>query len=293
MSMMRQHPHDLPSQNPQANPAGFLLREKNPFDDAPEEISIQKKPAAFPSSPSPTALITGASSGIGLQLAKRFSKEGYRLILIGRDMERLKRLALECEGHRGIPAVILGKDLAQLRAADEIAAELNEKNYSVDVLVNNAGVGLWGDFSHTKVEDEISMVQLQITFTLTLTKLLLSKMREQGSGKILNVGSVYSFTPVPLQSVYAASKAFLWSFSMSLREELKGTGISVSLLCPGITSTRFRERAGITERKSPFSMSPETVAEIAFRGVMKNKFQQGLCLRRKMGTHRLDSLVDL
>jgi short-subunit dehydrogenase len=241
------------------------------LDEADYGYYLRSDRSPFPAHPTPTALITGASSGIGYELAKRFAKEGYRLILIGRDSQALFKLTQECKEFDHVPAVSIVKDLTQPNAAREIVDELNQKNIAIDVLVNNAGVGLWGEFLNTKVQDEIALVQLQITFTLTLTKLLLPSMQEQGAAKILNVGSIHSFTPVPFQSVYSASKAFLRSFTESLREELRGTGVSVTLLCPGITTTRFRERAGVCERKTPFVMSAQKVAEMAYQGLMGDK----------------------
>jgi len=224
-----------------------------------------------PEKKAPTALITGASSGIGFELAQCFAKRGYQLIIIGRDAKKLEQLERTCASEFNAPVLSLNKDLTGPDAAEEIASELQRRRRTVDVLVNNAGMGLWGEFSGTKAKLELDLVQLHIVFMLSLTKQILPMMRARGAGKILNVGSVYSFTPVPLQSVYAASKAFIWSFSMALREEVRQEGVSVTFLSPGITYTRFRTRAGIPEKKSIFGMSSESVADIAFRGLMEGK----------------------
>lgn len=216
-----------------------------------------------------TALITGASSGIGFELARCFARHGYHLVVIGRNREALEKLSHECSNVTVTPFV---QDLSDPHAASVIFEKIRQQGISIDILINNAGFGLWGEFADTNIEEEQKMVEIQINCLMSLTKQALPFLKKKGDGYILNVGSVYSFSPVPCQSVYAASKAFLLSFSQSLREELKESGISVTLLCPGITNTSFRTRAGMKDKKSKMSMDAKSVAEAGFHGMMKKKF---------------------
>lgn len=215
------------------------------------------------------AVITGASSGIGKALALEFAKRGDDLLLHGRNTQALQNLASEIRSQYGVEAEIITADLGDANAADEFAAELAKRD--VAVLVNNAGFGVKGDFIETELSEELAMIEVQLSAMLRLTKAVISQMKERHSGLILNVASVYSFSPVPQQSAYAASKSFIYSFSSSIRSELRASGVGVSVLAPGITQTEFRTRAGIADKKGA-GMSAEAVAEIAVEQALSGKF---------------------
>lgn len=217
------------------------------------------------------ALVTGASSGIGMALARELAGRGYDLVLLGRNAEGLAQLARELAGAHGTAARVLAGDLADPAAAYEARAALEREAIPISVLVNNAGFGVHGRFAETDLAQELALVNVQIHALLVLTKACLSGMLRRREGRILNVASVYSYAPVPLQSVYAACKAFLLSFSESLAAELEGTGVSVTVLCPGITATAFRTRAGMREKASRLSMDARTVAAIACRGLFRDQ----------------------
>lgn len=216
------------------------------------------------------ALITGASSGIGQALAECFARDKYNLVLVGRNIEALNAMALVFNEKYKINVVNIFADLSTQAGLKLIAEKLLENKVEVDVLVNNAGFGLWGKFAITDYEQESAMVHTHINAMLYLTKLVLPHMLQQHSGKILNVGSVYSYSPVPLQSVYAATKTFMASYTAALRDELRDSGVTVSLLCPGTTLTNFRESLN-KDHKLMFSMTAEQVANIAYAQLQKNK----------------------
>ncbi len=207
----------------------------------------------------PVALVTGASSGIGRALALRLARGGYDLVLVSRDEKRLKEVAAEA----GVSCRIVTEDLSKPGAAQRIAAP-------VDVLVNNAGFGLHGDFSQTDLAQEQAMIQTHVVALVELTKLVLPGMLERGKGRILNVGSVYSYGPAPHQAIYGATKAFLLSFSNALYGELAGTGVTVTALLPGLTRTEFHERAGIGAKRLK-GMSAEDVAEAGVAAMLAGK----------------------
>lgn len=236
--------------------------------------------AAFPGPPGDVnvappsrswALVTGASSGIGMALARELAHRGYHLVLLGRDEEQLGQLAQELAGAHQTAARVFAKDLSNPAAVHEIRNALERDDLPISVLVNNAGFGVHGRFTETDLERELALVNLQVHTLLILTKACVPGMVRRRAGRILNVASVYAYSPVPLQSVYAACKAFLLSFSESLAAELEGTGVSVTVLCPGLTTTAFRTRAGKREKTSWLSMDAQTVAAIACRGLFQNK----------------------
>jgi len=211
-------------------------------------------------------LITGASSGIGRALAREFAAGGFNVFLTARDQEALETVAAECENKFGIKTAIFATDLSEPQSTDELLASVADKRF--DVLVNNAGFGVKGDFADTDLDDELKMLNVQLAAMLKLTKAVLPKMIAQKTGRILNVASVYSFSPVSRQAVYSACKSFIFSFSSSLRAELGDSGVSVTVLCPGITQTQFRTRAGIADKKDS-GMTAEAVAKIAFEETMR------------------------
>ncbi len=218
-----------------------------------------------------TALITGASSGIGYALAKLFSKEKYQVIAIGRDQESLYRLLQECNSEFKSSVITLIKDLGKQESVDEILIFLKQKKINVDVLINNAGFGLWGPFNDVPIEKAIEMVNVHICALLKLTYYVLPYMIKNSNGHILNVGSVYSYTPVAYQIVYAATKSFMRSFTRGLKYELKHQNINITLLCPGSTHTQFRKRLNLQERSYFGYLTAEEVANAGFSGLMKNK----------------------
>lgn len=220
-----------------------------------------------------TALITGASSGIGLELARLFAKDNYDLVLIARRKQKLEELKHELEKHN-LKVYVFSADLTELDAPQKIHDYTQSNNIHIDVLVNNAGFGVYGYFSSTSREKELNMVQLNVTALTNLTKLFMPHMIRQKSGGILNVASTAAFQPGPKMAVYFASKAYVLSFSEALHNELKPHGISVTCLCPGPTKTEFESRAATEEKMSLFNgsiMDAKTVAQIGYDGLQKQK----------------------
>ncbi len=215
------------------------------------------------------ALITGASSGIGHAFALYLAKAGYDLVLIARSKVDLERVATACRLQGCVNVYAIAKDLTEKNAAIDIFKILAEKNIEIHLLINNAGFGIWGQFYSSDIALEEKMIQLHLTNMIEMTKLSLPALIKT-QGYVLNIGSVYSFTPVPFQSIYAASKAFLLSFSLSLREELKNKGVSVSVLCPGSTKTQFHKKADLGKSKR-FQSLPSDVVQIAYQGLMAKK----------------------
>lgn len=189
------------------------------------------------------ALVTGASSGIGYELAKLLAKDGKNLVVVARSQDKLEALKIEIESKHGTIVKVLPADLADPKAPPEIFNELEKEHITVDVLVNNAGFGVWGKFSETDLQEELEMIQVNVTSLIHLTKLFLKGMLENKSGWILNVASLCAFTPVPLESVYCGTKANILHFSEALANELKGTSVSVTCLCIGLAKTGFHKRA--------------------------------------------------
>jgi uncharacterized protein len=220
-----------------------------------------------------TALITGASSGIGYELAGLFAQNGHDLVLVARNKRRLDGLAKELAQKFGVKATVLVKDLSGPTAAGDIVAELQNHGLDIDILVNNAGFNEYGPLHEVSLETELQMIQVNITTLTQLTKLLLPGMLKKNSGKILNIGSTASFAPGPFVAVYSASKAYVLSFSEALAEELKDTGVTVTVLCPGSTRTEFAERAKMIDSRifQGRLMSAREVAEIGFRALMEGR----------------------
>ena len=222
---------------------------------------------------SKTALITGASSGIGYELAKLFAADGYQLVLVARNMKNLERAAGELKTGFNRSVKLIAKDMSDSKAPQEISAQLKNEGIKVDVLVNNAGFGLHGAFVDTSIDTEMNMLDVNVANVVRLTKLLLPDMIKQRSGAILNMASVAAFKPGPFMAMYYASKAFIVSFSEALAGELAGTGVEVSVLCPGPTATGFQKRAGIknTLLIRGNMMTAEYTAKIGYRGLKEKK----------------------
>src|SRR3989454_9952516 len=169
-------------------------------------------------------IITGASSGIGRALAFEFAGGGFNVVLIARNKTALAEVAAECSRRSGVETEIVSTDLSDTNALDDFISALSSESRRYEVLVNNAGFGIHGDFASTDIEENVRLLNVQLTAAIRLTSAVLPAMVERRSGRILNVASVYSFSPVPFQSVYGACKAFLLSFSTAIRNELQGTG---------------------------------------------------------------------
>lgn len=212
-----------------------------------------------------TALVTGATSGIGLALARQLAARGFDLVLVARDEAMLAKVATELSA-LGRRVHIQALDLTRADAASLIAKDLASQHISVDLLVNNAGFGVHGDFVSTSLTAELDLVHLQIDTTLALTKAVLPGMLDRGAGRILNVASIYSFSPVPFQAVYGASKSFMLSFALALDNEVRSRGVTITTVCPGMTRTAFRRRSGKPDKGK--GMSAESVAVQALEGTL-------------------------
>jgi len=217
------------------------------------------------------AIITGASSGIGRALAREFASGDFNVLLTGRNEAELVKVAEQCSAEFNVLAKVVVADLSRPESVDALIESISAFPTEYEVLVNNAGFGVHGDFAVTDIDKEVDMVNVQLAAMLKLTKAVLPGMILRRRGRILNVGSVYSYAPVPFQSVYAACKAFLLSFSASLRNELADTGVTVTLFCPGITQTEFRSRADIAEKNKSSGMTAEAAARIGFAETMREK----------------------
>ena len=220
-----------------------------------------------------TALITGASSGIGYELAKQFAKNHHDLILVARNLQVLHKLADDLANQYSISAWTLSKDLANPTSPFEIFEELEKQSIKVDYLVNNAGFGLQGFFWELDAQSQQDMIQVNVSALTYLTRLFLPGMVQRKSGGILNVASTAAFQPGPLMAVYYASKAYVLSFTQALSNELHGTGVTATVLCPGPTRTGFQKRARLGNARlfRRGVMDPEPVAEAGYRGLMKGK----------------------
>ena len=220
-----------------------------------------------------TVLVTGASTGIGEGLARRFAADGARLILVARRADRLSKLAGELEALHGVEHVVIPIDLSKAGSANALCAEIASRGLVVDVLVNNAGFGCNDRFATIPIDQQLAMVQLNIATLIHLTHLSLPQMIERGSGKILNLGSTASFQHGPFCAVYFATKAFVLSFSEALWDEVREQNISVTCLCPGPTRTEFGSLAHMNDNWNfaHASMSTEDVCRIGYRGFRRGK----------------------
>jgi len=215
-----------------------------------------------------TALITGASGGIGEEFAKLLAEKGCDLVLVARNAEKLRKLA---DGWSNVRVEVLPIDLATPAAPDQVMSFLEAKGIDVDVLVNNAGYGTFGLFAESDLALELGQIQLNVATLTHLTRRVLTGMIGRGRGRILNVASTAAFQPGPLMAVYYATKAYVLSFSEALANELKGTGVTVTCLCPGPTRTGFLERAKMREPKGFLQMEAAAVARRGYRGMLKGK----------------------
>ncbi|WP_080058148.1 SDR family NAD(P)-dependent oxidoreductase [Spirosoma aerolatum] len=221
-----------------------------------------------------TALITGASSGIGQEIAKLFAQDGYNLVLVGRSDEKLDRLAEVFKNNYGTQQItVIGKDLATEDAAQNVYDQVKAKGLTVDVLVNDAGVGLYGMFAtDTDWEREKAMIHLNVLTLTQMTKLFLYDMLSRNDGKILNLASIVSITPNPMMAVYAGTKAYVYNFTQSLINELKDTNVTVTALLPNATDTDFFHKAGADNTKVTDDVQdPLMVAKAGYDALMAGK----------------------
>ena len=222
----------------------------------------------------PVALITGASSGIGTELARECARGGHDLILAARTAPRLRSLAAELAAAHGVQCHDLPVDLAQPGAAATVAARLEEAGLAVDLLVNNAGFGLWGPFHEQDLGRIGEMIQLNVVALTEITRLLLPGMIARRRGRILNVASTAAFAPGPLMAVYYATKAYVLSFSEAVANEARAHGIGVTALCPGPTRTQFAATASMQGShlfRGPNIMDPAEVARAGYAGLMAGR----------------------
>lgn len=227
-----------------------------------------------------SALITGASGGIGECFARALAGKGRPLVLVARSGDKLQVLAEELARKHGVKTECIALDLSAPGAAAKLAAELVQRQIEVDLLVNNAGFGVQGKFWEESLERQSAIIDLNIKALLELTHMLVPAMVRKGAGGIINVSSTASFQPLPYTSVYAASKAFVTSFSMGLAEELRPCGVKVVTLCPGTTRTNFFEAGGY--KKVNFRISYQSPEAVAAAGLRKLDHGGGLVLSRPM-----------
>ncbi|HEY3192598.1 MAG TPA: SDR family oxidoreductase [Solirubrobacterales bacterium] len=224
---------------------------------------------------SSTALVTGASSGIGAAIARELASRGYSLALVARREERLQSLATDLASEYGVAAETIACDLADPAERDRLADELPARGRAVEVLVNNAGFGHQADFATSPPERLVEMVRVNVEAVVDLTGRFLGQMVERGRGSVINIASTAAFQPLPGSAVYAASKSFVLSFSEAIRTELRGSGVTVTAVCPGPVKTEFTEVAGFggVEERTPGAvwMSAEEIARHAVDGAKHDK----------------------
>lgn len=223
---------------------------------------------------SQTVLITGASGGIGYELAKLCARDHYNLVLVARSADRLHQVAAELQTQFGTNVKTVALDLTAALAPKFLFDQLTRENIDIDILINNAGFGAFGEFAVIPEDEILGQIQLNVTALTHLTKLFLAPMLAHRSGRIMNVASTAAFQPGPLMAVYYATKAYVLSFSEALANELCPSGVTVTCFCPGATNTDFAKRAG-SENSRLFKqlggMKVETVARDGYRGLMAGK----------------------
>jgi uncharacterized protein len=236
-----------------------------------------------------TALITGASAGLGAEYARLFAADKHDIVLVARRRDRLETLAAELTGRQGIRVHVVAVDLANPRAVSSILDELGRLHLDIDFLVNNAGFGTSGPFATAEAEREVDMVQVNVTALVMLTRALLPAMIVRKHGRILNIGSTAGFQPGPYMAVYYASKAFVNLFTEALGHELRGTGVTATVSCPGATATEFAGLAG-NEGSRLFRMgaaSAPTVAAEGYRAMMAGRSMVIHGLKNKLAVQLL------
>lgn len=219
-----------------------------------------------------TALITGASSGIGEAFARRLAPEGHDLFLVARSQNKLRELCSELSSAHGVKADFLAIDLTENEADARCFAETERLGIDVDLLINNAGFGSMGDFAKLDIERELEMIRLNIGALVGLTHRYLGPMRESGKGTIINISSAAGFQPIPFMATYAATKTFVTAFSEAIAEENRPFGVQVMAVCPGSTETPFFETGNVGREFNAKGMeTPEQVVETALRSIGSGK----------------------
>lgn len=219
------------------------------------------------------ALITGATSGFGYEFVRILAEKGCNLVIASRNKKNLEKTAKEARDKYGVSVTIFPADLSIPGAAEKLYNQIKKAGIDIDILINNAGIGTFGPYADTDLRAEMELVELNVTSLAYLTKRFLQEMVERNRGKILNVASMASFQPGPYMANYCASKAYVLFLTEGIAQELSGTGVSASALCPGVVLTGFQERAGNTEAKvnKGKHLDAKTVAQIGFDGMMKGK----------------------
>lgn len=213
-----------------------------------------------------TALITGATSGLGYEFVKLFAKDGYNLVIIARNKQKMEQIK---QSFHSIDVTVIAKDLSAPNAVKEVFEEVEKQGITIDVLINNAGFGLLGNFDELDIQKQVDMIQLNIAALTELTYYVLAKMKQRNEGKILNISSTAAFQPGPLMAVYYATKAYVLSFSEALVEELSDSPVTVTTLCPGPTKTNFGSVANIEGTKMFRSaMNSGFVAKLGYDALM-------------------------
>jgi uncharacterized protein len=218
-----------------------------------------------------TALITGASSGIGEAFARKLAAKKFNLVLVARSETKLRELCDELMFNHKITAHYVVLDLTEFEADTTLFSETERKGFEIDWLINNAGFGSFGEFADLDLENELRMIELNISSLVALTHRYLKPMRERRNGVIINVSSTASFQPVPYMTTYAATKAFVTSFSVGLWEETRHYGVRVMAICPGATETDFFRVAEMKPVKMRGMQTPDEVVEAALRGIEANR----------------------
>jgi short-subunit dehydrogenase len=220
-----------------------------------------------------TALVTGASAGIGRAFAVGLAARGHDLVVVARDAARLEELGAELSAAHGIAVDVLAADLLTDDGTDAVATRLADVHDPIDVLVNNAGFGTYGRFAELEVAREVDEVELNVVALLRLTHAALGAMERRRAGAILNVASLAAYQPAPISATYGATKAFVHSFTHAVREEVRGTGVTVMLVCPGYTHTEFHERAGLGPTDVPEFLwqSADAVVAAALRDLDRGR----------------------
>jgi len=219
-----------------------------------------------------TALVTGATSGIGYELAKLFARDGHNLVLVARGAGDLTRVADEC-GALGVQATTIALDLSKPNAPQEVFDALRRRAIPIDFLVNDAGYALYGPFAQSEIADDLANMQLNMVSLVHLTRLFIDGMLARRAGRVLNLASTAAFQPGPLMALYYAGKAFVLSFSEALAFELRDSSVTVTALCPGPTLTGFQSKAGVEKIRlvSGKLMDANTVAKIGYKAMLAGR----------------------
>jgi uncharacterized protein len=214
----------------------------------------------------PTALVTGASSGFGVEFTRLFGADGWNVVMVARSGAAMEVVAQEVEERDGVEVIVMPKDLSLANASAELVEQIEQRGVRVEAVVNNAGFSTYGPFAATDPATMSDMVQVNVQVLTELTRAFLPAMVERGRGWVMLLGSVGSFAPAPMTAAYAASKAYVLSLGLALNEELKGTGVTVTTLCPGPTETGFQARADMHDSKLVRGKTLPSAREVAEAG---------------------------